>query len=382
MRTSMRLSVQPDEEDYDLEALGMISDGFRPGAMQQMSTSQPAERRQSIINSYTNQNPPPRPSSISKPKGLLASNSFALQNDGGLGPLSERSIASGSSGSPHATRSMSVSTTTSSILPLEEAPYTGPLGPSHQYGMYPQTTRLARTASVATTSTAQGAPSVYSGPSGPTHPYGMYPQNTMPEPESEQDRLPIANIPVGFPGLRNDFQRRIGPEGEESADIIGEDGHTEQLPPYTQYPDEAFARKAGLATVAATHPALINHAIPAPAVMAGGLGLATRNPEFESREDLAGTPQSRMSSRSGLSDASHHQINMAAAELSEKPPLKKWQIIARRKLWNVVPIWVVVLLAITFLLMGAILGGVLGALSPKHHKQKGHHGDDSSVPPQ
>ena len=109
--------------------------------------------------------------------------------------------------------------------------------------MYPQESRLARTASIATTSTVPVPDRPYDGPGGPTHPYGMYPQNTVPESEAADESSPLAPVPVGFPGLNNNYQRRLGPEGEEIADIIGPDGHTEQLPPYTQYPDEAFARK-------------------------------------------------------------------------------------------------------------------------------------------
>jgi hypothetical protein len=227
--------------------------------------------------------------------------------------------------------------------------------------MYPQESRLARTASMATTVTVPSTERSYSGPSGPTHPYGMYPQNIGAE--GEHDHLPIAPIPVGFPGLNNEYQRRIGPEGEEAAGIIGPDGHTEELPPYTQYPDEAIARKTGLA---------LQPAILPPLVGAGGIGLATRNPEFESHEDL-NTPQSRQSTRSFASDSTH-QVNTAALGFSEKPQLKKWQIVARRKLCNVVPIWVVVLIVGVFILFGIILGAVFAALKPKHSQPvKQHH---------
>lgn len=215
--------------------------------------------------------------------------------------------------------------------------------------MYPQESRLARTASMATTSTVQVPDRPYNGPGGPTHPYGMYPQNTVPEAGGEAP--PIAPVPVGFPGLNNNYQRRLGPEGEEIADIIGPDGHTEQLPPYTQYPDEAFARKA-------------RPTVAIPVVTGGGIGLATRNPEFDSREDL--NSPSRQSTRSAMSDGSNHQVNMAAVGMSEKKEMKKWQKVARRKLCGIVPVWVVVLVVLVFIMFGIILGTVLAILKPKH----------------
>ncbi|KAE8453754.1 hypothetical protein EG329_009265 [Mollisiaceae sp. DMI_Dod_QoI] len=359
-RASGRISMsQQDDDDYDLEAMG-VSDGFRP------STAMTGHNR---ISSQTSQHnppgrrtPPPRPSSTTKPK----LDSFALRHDGGMGSVARNNPAVASNSHAGPTRSSSVSTDMAYVR--AESPYQGPSGPSHPYQMYPQESRLARTMSVVTTSTVAVPDRPYNGPGGPAHPYGMYPQNTVPEGEAGAEAEPLAPVPVGFPGLNNNYQRRLGPEGEEIADIIGPDGHTEQLPPYTQYPDETIARKA--------RP---NVQVPLPG--AGGIGLATRNPEFESQEDL-NTPQSRHSTRSIMSD-SNHQVNMAAANISEKPPLKKWQLVARRKVCMVVPIWAIVLAAIVFILFAIILGTVLAILKPKHpqsHKYKpGGNGNAQSA---
>jgi hypothetical protein len=316
-RESVRLSLE--EEDYhDLAAMG-ISDGFRP------TTNVPAAHsRVSSHSSHRDRRstPPPRPSSMTKPRNL---DTFALRHDGTTGvPYRPTTVAS-SAGAASITRSSSVSTDNPLMRP--ESPYQGPTGPSHPYHMYPQNTRLARTASVATTSTNPG----------PTHPYGMYPQNIVPESESIHGSVPASSIPVGFPGHGADYQRRLGPDGEEAADIIGPLGHTEQLPPYTKYPNEAFARRVapGLPDIAG----------------AGGIGLATRDPEFASRENL-NSPLSRLSQRSLTSD-SDHQINVAAFTVSEKPPEKKWKIFAQRKVWGIVPVWVFFLVALIFL--GCIL---------------------------
>ncbi len=360
-RESTRLSMQQqdDEDEYDLAAMG-ISDGFRPSGMGGIAGMGMSENRSS--RQYTpvgRPTPPPRPSSISKPRGI---DSFALRHDGAMGPLRGNSQIA-SAGNPALTRSSSISTEMNYIRP--ESPYQGPSGPSHPYQMYPQESRLARTASVATTSTVQVPDRPYNGPGGPTHPYGMYPQNTVPEAEVLGNSIPpVPVVPVGFPGSNNNYQRRLGPDGEEIADLIGPDGHTEQLPPYTQYPDEAFARK--------TRPG-----VAVPVAGAGGMGLATRNPEFASMEDLT-TPQSRMSTRSFSSDASNHQVNMAAARVSEKPELKKWQRMAKKNVCGIIPRWVLVLVAVVFIIFGIILGTVLAILKPKHPQQKHHLSSDGA----
>lgn len=360
-----------DDEDYALEAMG-VSDGFRPSGANSahMFHDQPVSRRASAIRNTPGQ-APPRPSSITKPKNF---DNFALRHDGGMGPVTSRDQPDASSSHTNNVPLRTVSMSTDTPILRNEEPYQGPSGPSHPYQMYPQDTRPARTASIATTSTVpvHVAEQSYSGPSGPTHPYGMYPQNTVPESESEHDRLPATNIPVGFPGLNNNYQRRLGPEGEEAADIIGPDGHTEQLPPYSRFPDEGVSRKNGLTVDV---PGVVAPAVDPPQEIpgAGGIGLATRDPAYASREELV-TPQSRHSTRSILSDASNHQINVAAQGVAEKKPLKKWQVYARRKVCGVVPVWAIFLVACGFFIMGIVIGTILAVLAPHRHK-----GDDGGA---
>jgi hypothetical protein len=188
----------------------------------------------------------------------------------------------------------------------------------------------------------------------------MYTQTIVSESETVHDQLPATNIPVGFSGRSDQYQRRLGPDGEEAGDIIGPLGHTEQLPPYTKYPDEVFARKI----------------VPAIPSGAGGIGLATRNPEFASREDLS-WPDSRQSTRSF--DLDSHPSNVAAIGSLEKPQEKKWKAIARRKIWGIVPIWVFVLVGIIFVIFTIIIGGVFGAIL-KHRRADAAppHATDSS----
>lgn len=409
MRTSQRISLQQDgidsfdlDDDYALMAMGgMVADGFRP---QPAAANAVNIQPEPVIRSPSPDLPessssdaatPPRPhrSSISKPPRTNR-DSFTLRHDGAMGHVAGPSLSRVSSAS-----------TDAAFVPVD-GPYQGPSGPSHPYQMYSQNIRPTRTMSVATTSTtpATRPESEYNGPTGPSHPYSMYPQNPVEVP-ANQPVVPA--IPVGFTNVPDMYQRRLGPEGEEVAAMIGPDGHTEELPPYTRYPDEFYARKiranelpehvrpctglplppcdgssstvagsavagaaAGAATAAAaTTVTLANVAPPIPG--AGGIGLAARNPEFDARsiEDAA-SPQSRHSTRSFASE-SHHDINTAAAAVSEKPQLSKWQQFMKRKACGVVPYWAIGLTGGAVLIVIVIVAAVIGTLLSHHRKPMG-----------
>jgi hypothetical protein len=178
---------------------------------------------------------------------------------------------------------------------------------------------------------------------------------------------------VGFPGTADPYQRRLGPEGEEAADLIGPDGHTEQLPPYTRYPEQAFAQKAlGMNVAQSTSTSMLTQPnLPIPG--AGGIGLATRDPEFSSTEDLV-SAQSRGSIRSFTSEASNHAINTAAlAVTNEKESTPNWKIAARRKVWGVLPCWAVVLGGVVLVTLSVILGTVIGTVLGPHLKKGSPH---------
>ncbi|KAK2049196.1 hypothetical protein LZ31DRAFT_360444 [Colletotrichum somersetense] len=393
LRMSARTSLTADDDnDFALAAMG-ISDGFRPDnltAAHQPITSTTNPSTGSAVVSRDFPVPqrvtPARPSSIAKPP--RSHDPLALRHDGS---------ASQSNGTPLSRVS---STSTDSPIIRSESPYEGPSGPSHPYQMYPQ-----RTNSVATSTTARMSERSYAGPRGPTHPYTLYTQNTVPVDTNEGD-----NIPVGFSGRSDGYHRRIGPEGEEIADLIGPLGHTEELPPYTRYPEQAYARKhpgepQSVPGQQSPQPEQHQrHQSPAPPLQqqqsqqppisvtntsvahipgAGGLGLATRNPEFESREDLRLQP-SRMSSRTLTSDtASHHEINTAAEVYAEKGEAKsdhKWQKRAKKRLFGVIPYWAICLLAVGLMIMGVILGAVIGTFFAKHKRPPGKHQDEEPIP--
>lgn len=382
-RSSVRVSVHGGEEEGFDHADGTIADGFRPSQQTPLpdepETPAPASSPVSIATVPSTSatlvgsdapSPPSRPSSIVKhPRG--AADSFSLRHDGGMGPIEE---------TPLAPRSSSSTADSQAYLP-PESPYHGPSNPSHPYQMYPQNVRMARTLSVTTTSTAPVSESSFATLRAPTHPYTMYPQNTA----SESSPVAPTVIPVGFPGIADQYQRRIGPEGEDIGDIIGPDGHTEQLPPYTRYPDEQYAVKLAAAqqstaTPAATSPtteavtaaATASLAVPQPIPGAGGIGLATRNPEVDSIDGLD-SPRSRQSCRSFTSDASNQAINGTGTEMSEKEERTDNSRWGRRRVGGIVPYWAICLTVFALVMMGAVMGSVMGVFLAKHKRPPSHH---------
>jgi hypothetical protein len=146
-------------------------------------------------------------------------------------------------------------------------------------------------------------------------------------------------------------------------------GHTEELPPYTRYPEIAYVRKESsndtdsISTPTSTPPTA---ALPAVAAGAGGLGRATRDPEFSSTEEDLAINRSRPSIRSQRSQASRHDINTAARGVSEKPSRQeKWQRRGKKNLWGVVPYWAICLVMVGMVVMGIIMGAVIGTVLKK-----------------
>lgn len=129
-----------------------------------------------------------------------------------------------------------LSTSSRLTISRSESPYNGPSAPSHPYAMYSQMTRAP---SVASQSTFRSFPeSSFAARPRPEHPYHMYPQNTV---EAEDEDITANGIPLGFP-RGTQFQPSSGGSSSEVGDIIGSDGHIEQLPPYTRYADNTVAK--------------------------------------------------------------------------------------------------------------------------------------------
>ena len=353
IRAPVRESVDDGDREHDLALEGMVTDGFRPtdtnGATAPATPSLTSASSTTLFSGESSTSPSTSDHSSTTSKPQLPQYTLFVRPEADA-----------------LTRQTTNSTASTAFVP-QDSPYQGPSGASHPYQMYPQNVRAARTLSMATSSTMPMSESSYRGPRGPTHPYGLYPQSNAIEPDAAQTDV----IPLGFRGLPDQYQRRVGPEGEEAADMIGPGGHTEQLPPYTRYQDDAYAHKAaaandpsGVVQGAAIIPPILTtptSTIP-PIYGAGGIGLATTNPEFESTDDLD-SPRSRHSTRSFTSDDSQRRIRLGDEEVSEKKgPPKKGQVWMRRKLCGIIPYWAICLTGIILVVLLVVLGAVVGTV--------------------
>ena len=261
----------------------------------------------------------------------------------------------------------SISSVSTATMPRTQSPYQGATGPSQPYGLYPQNIGISRTPSSTTASTVRMPERVYTGPVGPTQPYGMYTQNTVPEDEvSPVDGITPA--PIGFPGLGQDYRRRFGPDGEEAADLVGPDGHTEQLPPYTRYPNDLPPKdgpqEALPAAISPVSPVANpgNHAESSQDTL-----IAARSNSSEIGRPTIDDSSTQLNPTSAGATAQHDDSGNFKESMSKKSK--------RRVCWDRLPIWaVVLLLLIVGILIGAVIGGILG------HKA-GQEKATQSIPP-
>jgi len=316
----------------------------------------------------------------------------------------------------------SVSSTASfATTSMSENPFE--TGPSHPYGMYPQHT-MNRSSSVATASTGrQDRPMSVQRPA---HPYAMYSQSGLDDETPAQDLHSIQPIippiqtamPVGFPGLNNGYHRVLGPDGEEQ-DIIGPDGHTEQLPPYSRYPD-AGPTKASMAAEASASrviPAPLNpamdiedpfnapaspvspvseasfsaHALPAAEPLLPAITPARLPPQRPETQTGSVAPVSSANTvPAAPSDSSSASLLTAeSGEYSEKynekgdPESAKvsWR---KKRLFGKVPMGVVVVVLVLLLVFAVALGAAIGTFAAKKHNndddddKKGHNKPEES----
>ncbi|KAM3512574.1 hypothetical protein MY11210_003749 [Beauveria gryllotalpidicola] len=366
------------QEDYDLIASAAIPDGFRPSGPVPPSVRRPAPLPsapllpppQAVNPSFSKWNH--RPSSVVK--APRPHDSLTIRADGSNATNANQTGGNG-------------------VPPLRvEAPYRGPSNPVHPYGMYPQ-----RTASNATDrSVRANRPSSYTGPRGPTHPYTLYTQGTAAAPVEANQQA----IPVGFTGLAAPYERQIGPDGEDIGDLLGPLGHTEELPPYSRYPEVAFSTKPapGIATAVGSAPTPAQHAHDEEASGSGSTATTIVVPEVQNTADVpqenpfasaddALVPTISRQSRLSIRTVSTYRDNPSSDETySEKEPeiQTKWQRRARKKLWGVIPYWSICLVFVGLILgsvMGAVVGTVLTKSSSSNDKSSPSPAADSDHSP-
>lgn len=236
------------------------------------------------------------------------------------------------------------------LVPRAMSPYRGATGPSHPYAMYPQV-GVSRTASVATVSSIRPADSPLRGRTIPQHPYGMYPQNI----DYEED-LGDQPIPVGFSATGLQSHQSSSPEADEVGDIVGPDGHLEQLPPYSRYPDGVIRPTLGRG----------------PASIASDI----RGHSERYHDD----PNARSDASSGsgtLINVDSSEPLQPAADRSDQSPKKEETMSEKihrkgRQKCCGAPLWLVILLSLAMMtcaLLGGVIGGVLGERAAVHRAE-------------
>jgi Na+-transporting methylmalonyl-CoA/oxaloacetate decarboxylase gamma subunit len=365
-------ALDNDEDDF----MPGVADGFRPTGMGMSMRDGLDGNRQN-----QDQNDASRQTYTTPKQPETDLRRMATRNSIAKVPIDQQPITYSQGPSSRTTALQhreSVSSTTSfATMGRSDSPL--PSGPSHPYGMYPQNT-VARASSVAT-APAQQLPQPPVSRQGPTHPYGMYPQNTV------EDEVPLpvvqATIPVGFPGLPAGYHRQIGPDGEEQ-DIIGPDGHSEQLPPYTRFPQEG-PTKAALAAEMNSSPVEAT-AVPAvPAVSAHRSNDALVSPvsptssisslsssRFEAPTQPQLPPQEEQRQAAAVVAASipvvsTEQLLSEKQEPARNEKPKNWR---SKKLWGILPMGVALILLILVLIFAVILGAAIGTFVAKN-KDKG-----------
>jgi hypothetical protein len=364
--------IDPDEDDF----MPSVSDGFRPAnANDGHDGDRPNHDRNDTIQRHTSMSKPPPPesdlrrtatrNSTAKVRDSTAHDSrpHAMHNRGPSSP------------SPLAHR-MSVSST-GSFATTSNGDNSFETGPSHPYGMYPQHT-MARTSSVATASTDR-QPHRSMSLQRPTHPYAMYSQS----------------------GINEDMDEPLPTEPGEEQDIIGPDGHTEQLPPYSRYPDEG-PTKASLAAEAsasriipAPNPVDPEDPFMTPASPVSPLSATTFSaPSLPSVPLLeavtpARLPPQRPETQTGNTapvTSAYSSANQVPAEPTEsssaslltteqsfnekEEPTETKPRWYKRKLWGRIPLGVLLIVLVMFFVFAVALGAAIGTILAKKHGGK------------
>jgi hypothetical protein len=241
------------------------------------------------------------------------------------------------------------------------------------------------------------------------HPYALYQQTTFEEPE-ETDHVPQP-VPVGYYGrpTGQQFRRRTGPEGEE-LDVIGPDGHLEQLPPYTRYPMAGPVRNkqvqmepvspvstGGSNTSSPIVPFQSHSVTSSPMLPFQGVPISAQVSPLVRQESIPMTPIARqqshqsqhhpypepnplhshpntqLSSRGSGNSANSRALQSSASSLAEVKPdeanLKQKK--KQRYVCGFIPLWALLLVAFIAIFLAIIAGGVIGGLlSQQRGKQK------------
>lgn len=381
-------AVDPDEDDF----MPSVSDGFRPAPQEPRRHDDPLSHHE-----YDPFRPPPalpKHAEGTDLRRMATRNSIAKVPYGPDHQRDAHQRRPSSQATPSHHRESFSSTASFATMANSDAPFG--TGPSHPYAMYQQNT-MARNASISTTSTRQAPQPSASPPpqTEPSHPYAMYPQNVV----EDDPPVPVAQtgIPVGFPGINTSFHRQIGPDGEEQ-DILGPFGHTEQLPPYSRYPEEG-PTKASMAAEASATPIeqrlnpmaapSSNNTLPpdaeplappspvspvSPLAPVAPALLPQQRPETQTG-NVAPRPATTSESASLLTT----EESPIVEKCEQEPSIKKanWR---SKRLWGKVPVTVALVLLVLLLIFAVVIGAAIGTFLTKN-KDKSSEDKESHSPP-
>jgi hypothetical protein len=380
-------AVDPDEDDF----MPSVSDGFRPAHHDQRRHDHPAVSHEEY-DPFRPKPALPKPADPADLRRMATRNSIAKVPYGPDHQRDPHQRGPSSQATPSQHRESFSSTASFATMANSDTAFGS--GPSHPYAMYQQNT-MARNASISTASTQQTPQPSASPPlqTGPSHPYAMYPQNVV----EDEPPAPVAQtgIPVGFPGINTSFHRQIGPDGEEQ-DILDPFGHTEQLPPYSRYPDEG-PTKASMAAEASATPneprpnpmAASNNTLPPdadplspPSPVSPVSPLAPIAPAFlpqQRPETQTGNVAPRPATTSESASLLTTEESPVMEKSEQEPSLKKanWR---SKRLWGKIPVTVALILLVLLLIFAVVIGAAIGTFLTKN-KDKPPEDQESHPPP-
>lgn len=173
---------------------------------------------------------------------------------------------------------------------------------------------------------------------------------------------PQEQIPVGFPGHVHNSRRRIGADGEEQ-DIIGSDGHAEQLPPYSRYPDHTSGKTLAFGPMPQTGEAADSHDQLMPPVEPAEEPIGEADTQVAQPREPSPSPPNDDDGSTTLAMSEKTRSHRSWKE-------KNWKERSKTRVCcGVVPLWSIMLSAIVVSLIIIILAVFLGAIDRQEDRR-------------
>ncbi|KAL9128378.1 MAG: hypothetical protein Q9217_002932 [Psora testacea] len=215
----------------------------------------------------------------------------------------------------------------------------------------------------------------------------MYPQNTVSEFEQDPFNDPPHALRAAYPpGSRpapRSFQRRLGPDGEDVDDLIGPDGYTEQLPPYTRYVNDVPPKRDPDEASSVIVPAS-NQRPTVPQPERSDETLHQRSPPGDIRIPITPTT-AQLPSHHPITDDSTRVNSTTAVDVLPKSEggnfTQRVQDRGKKRVcWGNMPCWLLALIVL-IVFLAVLIGGVVGGLlAHKHGVNKGLSVTQAFVP--